>query len=252
MGELDTCMLCPRLCRSACPVATGTGREAATPSWIATVVRAWERGTVSEALAREAVALCTDCGACQEHCHLHRPLPELLRRARASLDPRPLPEPPPPPDGQALLVVADDRQWDSVRERVGADAVWRVPSRFGEEAVRLGERHPPAWVEALRARRIITPDGGIATVMRLHDLPYVWVADELGDPGCGSCAHGGGGPLACCGAAGPLARVHPPDAVRVARTWARRGGLQVQDARCRAHLRAAGVEATDVLDREER
>ncbi len=61
---LDTCAVCPRLCRPACPVAMGSGREAAVPAVIAEVVRAWRDGRVGDDLAREAATLCVGCGGC--------------------------------------------------------------------------------------------------------------------------------------------------------------------------------------------
>jgi len=81
------CALCPRLCRHVCPVAVGTGREAATPTAIMTTLLRWTRGEVDPDLAGQAAALCTDCGACEDACLVNQPVTDILRKARATLLP---------------------------------------------------------------------------------------------------------------------------------------------------------------------
>ena len=91
--RIQTCALCPKLCRHVCPVAVGTGREAATPTQIMTTLYRWTRGEVSPELAGAAVSLCTDCGACEAACGVDQPVPEILRRARLTLtEPAPITE----------------------------------------------------------------------------------------------------------------------------------------------------------------
>ncbi|MFT4622902.1 MAG: hypothetical protein ACI8PZ_001558 [Myxococcota bacterium] len=252
MSEFDTCMLCPRLCRSACPVVTGSAREAATPTWIATVVREWEAGRLDEAVAREAVTLCTDCGACQDHCHLDRPLPQLLRDVRRRL----LPSTQLPtwdvPQGEVLLAVADARDWSVALAALPGAALWVAADNATGAALESGAKFGTRFGETLAGRQVVVADGAVAALLDAHDIAYSWLHESVADAGgCGSCRTGGDRPLACCGAAGPLRSAHPEDADRVAHLWVERGGADVVDARCRAHLRRAGHPARDVLDRME-
>ena len=48
-----TCALRPRLCRPACPVATGSFREAATPTALARVVLGWTREQLEKDFPRK-------------------------------------------------------------------------------------------------------------------------------------------------------------------------------------------------------
>lgn len=259
MSGLDACVLCPRLCRDACPVATGSAREAAVPTWIATVLREWEARRLPASVAREAVTLCTDCGACRDACHLDRPLPELLRRARAELLEAPATEPLGPITGAGDLVAieADERPLAALlATRLGRPVRrWETADRLGVAAV----EHPVfvhrarAIREALGPLQAVVADGGVATALAAAGVAFRWVHDLVpglrGADVVGSCACGGARPLACCGGAGPLSRYHPDDAARVARMFVERGGTGVlADARCRGHLKAAGLEARDLLD----
>jgi hypothetical protein len=259
VSDLDTCVLCPRLCRDACPVATGSAREAAVPTWIATTLREWEAGRLPAAIAREAATLCTDCGACRAACHLDRPLPERLRRARAELCEAPAIEPLRPIEGTGarVAVEADERPLAAVlSRRIGAPVRrWPTGDRLGVAAVEHATfAHRGAAIrEALGGLEVVVADGGVARALGAAGVPFVWVHDLV--PGLraadtvGSCACGGERPLACCGGAGPLARHHPDDAARVARMFVERGGGGVlADARCRSHLRAAGLEVYDLVD----
>lgn len=260
MTEWDTCALCPRLCRSACPVATGAEREAAVPTWIAWTLRGWEEGRHSRELAAEAASLCTDCGACRAHCHLDRPLPELLRDARARLLTPVAPEPLAPIEGEGSLVAieADERPLAAWLQRALGVAVrrWPTSDRLGIASV----EHPVFAHRAARLREaagdleIVVADGGVATVLQHVGVAFSWlheVLPELAGPApIGSCrAQGEGQGLACCGAAGPLARHHPEDAQRMGQMYLRRSSDGVLlDARCRGHLRQCGGAVRDVVD----
>ncbi len=249
MGDFDTCTLCPRLCRSACPVVTGAAREAAAPSWIATALREWEQGRLSDDEALAAAVLCTDCGACTEHCHIGVPLPEYIRQRRAKLAPADLPEEPEVPPGKTLLIVRDQRDWAPIAQRLDA-VVWRIREGMGEAAVRQGRRYSTSWSEQLLGRRLVTSDGGVGYVLGAHGVAFDWLHELIGDEsGVGSCCVPGMTEMACCGGAGPLAKYHPDDAARVGQTWAERCGVEVRDSRCREHLRASGIQALDLLDR---
>ncbi|MCA9568245.1 MAG: hypothetical protein KC656_10395 [Myxococcales bacterium] len=258
MSAWDTCRVCPRLCRDGCPVATGSAREAAVPTWIATCLHGWEAGSVSAEDAAQSATLCTDCGACQDHCHLHRPLPELLRDARRRLLPAPPIAPLAPVVGSARVVAvcADDRDLVGVLEaRLGQPvARLRTEDALGVAAV----EHPVFDARAaelrdrLAGRVVVVVDGGVARALVAARVAFRWAWDLVGDgtaDAVGSCATGGERPLACCGAAGPLRHHHPEDAARVARLFAERGEAdRVVDACCRDYLRSAGLTVADWLD----
>jgi ferredoxin len=305
--RFGTCSLCPRLCRHACPVATGSAREAAVPALIAGVLLAWERSRsdrdsptkegsrsdlrsdqrdersrsdrdsptkegsrsdlrsdqkhvrVSDAEALEVATLCVDCGACRDVCHLHVPLPEHLRVVRSQLAP-PVPiEPLRPVEGQGALVAVetDERPLAAILQgRLGRDvARWPTGDRLGVAALESPgwDRHAAALRAQAGSRQVVLADGGAASALGAAGVAYVWAAELLGvelGSATSSCVLKGGKVgdrlLACCGGAGPLARHHPEDARRVAhRFW---DGRPVADARCRAHLREAGLPAEDWLD----
>lgn len=253
-AELSTCALCPRLCRPACPVTTGTGREAAVPTFLAGMAIEHERGRIEAELAEAALSLCTDCGACEAHCHIHHPLPELLRDARFEASVERVFEPVAAIEGDAEVVAveADERPLAEVVARtLGVEvARWKTRDRFG--AAHLDSRgwDPEPLIRAAEGRRIIVADGGVAQALERAGIAVEWLTELVERDGCtGSCADGGERPLACCGGGGPLPVHHPEDAQRVARAYHRRweGGV-LSDARCRGHLRSAGFEARDVLD----
>lgn len=255
----DLCALCPRLCRPSCPVASGSTREAAVPALIGAALLDWTRDRLDPALAAKAATLCTDCGACQAHCHLDRPLPELLRTARSEL----LPCPPMARlesiegVGRLVAVEADDRPLAAaLAKRLGEPVRrWRTRDRLGVAAV----EHPEwaARADALRTAiggaEVIVADGGVAHALAASKIGFRWLQEVVPEVGGGtsSCrAPGDPRPLACCGAGGPLAAHHPDDAVRVGQAWLRRGdGSALADARCREHLRGCGGAVDDALDR---
>jgi hypothetical protein len=254
----DTCSLCPRLCRDACPVATGASREAAVPAVIAGVLRDWRLGRASDELASEAATLCLDCGGCESACHLHRPLPQQLREVRRALvtAPRPAPLQPIEGEGDLVAVEADERPLAAVlAKRLGRPVRrWPTADRLGASSIEgpAFADHARRLREAAAGRKVVVADGGSARALAAAGIAASWAHEwvERRVEGCvGSCVAGGDRPLRCCGGAAPLAWRHPADARRVARTFAARmDGERVVDARCRDHLRSAGVEARDLLD----
>lgn len=257
-GQLTICAVCPRLCRSACPVATGSFREAATPTAIAAALLEHARGRLAPHLAGEAATLCTDCGACEALCHIDQPLPSLIVEARLRTVPAPTIEAPRPIEGEADIVVieTDPRPLArAVARRRGAPvAVWRTQDRFGVAAVDYPEF--AAHAARLRAlageRELWSADGGAARALERAGLRVAWVQERLGLEGAvGSCQiEGAERPLACCGGGGPLAAHHPADAARVAASFSRRlsVGAVLADARCAAHLASAGCPHPDQVD----
>lgn len=253
----STCALCPRLCRSACPVATGTGREAATPAIIAAAVFDYQRGRMSREDVVEHLSLCTDCGGCQEHCHLHMPLPQALRELRGELLDRPAVRPLGRVEGKARMVAveSDERPLARALEEVLGHPVARLKTRdhLGVAAIEHPsvERHLDSLKQLLRDRDPVVIDGGVAQVLEAAGLRFRWLRDVVRDlpGGHRSCRQGSEGPLRCCGGAGPLVDHHPEDARRVGRLWLERADdWTVRDARCRAHLRTCGGDVSDPLD----
>lgn len=256
MSELSTCVLCPRLCRTSCPVATGSAREAATPSAIASVLWDYEQGRVTRSLAIAAATLCVDCGACQDRCHLDRPLPEILRKFRAELLPESLPDEISAVEGEGryVAVLTDDRDWSGALARATGEAVrvWRTGDHLGlgatdriSHARRLRDGLPAGCV-------VVTADGGVALSLRNAGIDYLLLGQLVPavNEGVGSCVIDGEKPLACCGAAGPLAGHHPEDANRVGRAFHVRSGTNAfRDSRCASHLRNSGCDARDPVDR---
>jgi hypothetical protein len=251
-GALDTCSLCPRLCRAVCPVANGTHREAATPTAIADVLRAWRRGQVSNEDALQAATLCVDCGACQSFCHVDSPLPDAIASARADLGWMPSVAPLGRIEGEGdwVAVESDERPWAAaLAARIGAP-VARLATRDALGAAMLRRAGFAARASALRvmfeARMPVVADGGCAVVLAAAGVPFRWLDDVVGQTAEASCARGGAG---CCGGAGPLAAHHPADAARMARAWSSGRSGALADSRCAAHLRAAGLVAVDSVDR---
>lgn len=253
---IERCSLCPRLCRSSCPVATATGREAAAPTQIADVLLAWSRGLVSEAMAREAATLCVDCGACEEHCHLGTPLPAALRAARARLLPAPEVTPLVPIEGAGTWVAieSDGRRWaGALARRLGAPvARWWTRDALG--VALLGR---PAWQErgehlaaALQGRQAVTADGEVARALRGAGVDWRWLHELLGYTDLREgCAQGQGGRAGCCGGAEPLRSSHPADAARLAARWSLSGCAGVADVVCSRALRDVDRAVEDVVDR---
>ncbi len=82
---LETCVFCPKLCRSACPVSNAEPRETVTPwgkmslSWMAA------HGDVPADGSHAAPAwACTGCFACRESCDHRNPVADVLFDARAA------------------------------------------------------------------------------------------------------------------------------------------------------------------------
>jgi Fe-S oxidoreductase len=85
-AELETCVFCPKLCRSACPVSNAEPRETITPwgkmslSWMAA------HGDVPMDRPHAAPAwACTGCLACREWCDHRNPVASVLVDARSAL-----------------------------------------------------------------------------------------------------------------------------------------------------------------------
>jgi len=246
---VDTCAVCPRLCRHACPVAEGTAREAAVPANLARMVRAWRDGHADDALAAEAAGLCTDCGACTEACHLHIDLPTALAAARARLGTAPTPEPLAPLQGQgayvALVEAVED--WSALLATQLGEPVarWTSGDHLG-----WGGRGHAGWDAHLKAiascvgdRTVVTTTAPASRALQAAGVAHRSLAELLEHETASGCGRG----ASCCGAHGPLAAHHPSDAARLASRFALDAPLA--DTACSAHLRAHGREGVvDVVE----
>lgn len=79
------CAHCPKLCRYACPVATVTGRESATPWGIDRAIDAAARSGDVTAATAAAVYACTGCRGCGSACLPGLDLPTQVRAGRAAV-----------------------------------------------------------------------------------------------------------------------------------------------------------------------
>ena len=85
-SELERCVFCPKLCRTACPVSNAEPRETLTP---------WGKMSMAYFVANESVALspsfadpawaCTGCFGCREHCDHKNDVAGTLFDARSAL-----------------------------------------------------------------------------------------------------------------------------------------------------------------------
>lgn len=253
-STVETCALCPRLCRHACPVATTTGREAAVPANIGGVLLAWRRGHVTDADALEAATLCVDCGQCQDACHLHQPLPDALRKVRRKLGAQPAVKPlsPVEGDGRVVAIETDERAWASALADKLGEPVARL---YTTDGFGIAMRGGPGWderVAQLRSmlddRDVVVASGDVAAVLAEAGVHVTWLHDRVEGVGPVAKGCGHGTSLRCCGAAEPLRSAHPADAARMAKVWRDRTPGCVGDARCASHLREQGLDGADVVD----
>ncbi len=83
MSDPTLCSLCPRMCRYACPVASGSADETATPTAMIQAWREAQAGRLPWKAAADAVSRCTGCMACRAPCEFDQDVPSMLYEARA-------------------------------------------------------------------------------------------------------------------------------------------------------------------------
>lgn len=263
--EYETCTFCPRLCRHVCPIAVGSAREAATPTSMMSGPWMFAAELLGATDAGALAALCTSCGACTAHCHLRRPVAELLAEARAELLPPAQIDPIGEIEGddEWIAVESDDRAWSqAAAARLGRPlARLRTRDHLGEALLDhpdLFAAHAAALRAAVGQRALVVGDLGCLKVARAAGIPALHLADLLPLAGDEPVFHPCHGPrlhgdpvadaLACCGAAPPLSRWHPEIASEVASAAARALGespVRCPDARCAGALRTAGAQVRD-------
>jgi Fe-S oxidoreductase len=85
-AELETCVFCPKLCRSACPVSSAEPRETVTPWGKMSLAWMAAHGDVPADGSHAAPAwACTGCFACREACDHRNPVADVLLDARDAL-----------------------------------------------------------------------------------------------------------------------------------------------------------------------
>jgi Fe-S oxidoreductase len=85
-SELETCVYCPKLCRSACPVSTAESSETLTPWGKMSSAYFVARGdvTAEPSFAKTSLA-CTGCYACREMCDHKNDVAGTLLTTRSAL-----------------------------------------------------------------------------------------------------------------------------------------------------------------------
>ena len=265
VAEYETCVYCPRLCRSVCPVAVGSAREAATPTSMMTGPFLAILGTLEREEAGALASLCTSCGACTSFCKVQRPVGDLLAEARSSLVDAPALAAPGAVEGAAewVAVECDGRSWAAALARHLKRPVARFlsPDHLGEALL----DHPDAFAayarglrERLAGRTVVVADLGCQraavaaglSVRHLVELAPLESSEYVFHACSGPRLPGQTvpGALACCGSRAPLTTQHPAIAAEVAASAASGlGGAScaTADARCAAALRGSGAHITD-------
>jgi ferredoxin len=267
-GTIERCSFCPQLCRHVCPVAVATGREAATPAKIMATILLARRGRVPPEDAARAAALCTGCGACERHCKHSVEVPRLLAEARAQLATPASVLAPAAVEGEGTMVAiaCDERRWAPSLAQVLRQPVASLVTldHLGHAAL---EHRSKAAAQLARVHAVLAGRTAVSScshclaVLDAAGVPHVRLASLLDlqweGPvfACHSELVMPGIPLedgpSCCGAHGPLARIHPEAALDVARDAAQRlpsEPVGAVDSVCRGALRAAGAAVLDPVD----
>lgn len=206
MHALETCVYCPKLCRSECPVSNVEPRETLTPwgKMSMTHFVATERVAASASFAEVAWA-CTGCRACANACDHKNDVAGTLLDARAALSEAGL-RPPAASRvvrdhderveatsravraiGEALPGYVDSASRTAVlvgcsacrHDREGAESAVRVAARVAGTKVRLVEGCCGASLEAAGDRRGLE-EAARAMAKELDGVERAWVVD----PGC--------------------------------------------------------------------
>jgi Fe-S oxidoreductase len=219
-SALETCVFCPKLCRSACPVSNAEPRETITPwgKMSSVYFVANESVAASPSYARPAWA-CTGCFACRESCDHRNDVTGTLLDARA-----------------ALRAIG-----------VSPDGAARAVARFDEhdKANRQGAR-----AAAKAAGAGVSAGKGAGAVAVLVGCAYVKRAPDVAKAAISAAGALAGAPVwaveACCG----LPLLLAGDAAGFARQarvfaneTARAERLLVADAGCAFALRVRFAEA---------
>ena len=264
-GLIDTCALCPRLCRHRCPVAVATGMESTTPTAIMTqlVLSRHHEDTHSKL----AVDLCTRCGECEDACGVDQPVVQLLDEARTKLQPTPAPWQAPAIEGSGsnVAIICGEFDWSGkISKALGGPLARLVTTDHLGEAHRIRTDTRDDIARQLKAlmmdKKAITSCHTCRIALEEAGADVVMLGSFLGEPGTSprwrtcQCEPGPGVDtvVTCCGARAPLNTSHPELAQQMARSVKRRldgQAVHIEDSRCSAHLRAVGANTTDPVYR---
>lgn len=264
--DVDTCALCPKLCRHVCPVAVATGREAATPSAIFAEVLVADLHPGEPHVAEQALGLCTRCGACSNFCGVDQPVPRMLEEARARHQPPLSPWSPPPVRGHAttVAVVCGDRDWSGpLADALNQDlALLLTHDHLGEMHRTRHDTHQQTIEQIallLQGRTAISSCGTCVEALNEADVTVESIESSANHhpalPRWRTCmcepGRGVSTGVTCCGARGPLSTEHPLLSVAMADELVQRLDGQrvfVADTRCASHLRQRGASVVSPTD----
>ena len=264
-AQPDTCALCPRLCRHRCPVALATGLESATPTAIMSTIVMARHG--DSTTVGQAIDLCTRCGECEVACGVDQPVVALLDAARITHQSPMTPWEPPQIQGEEdhVAILCSGTDWTEMFEQRYNIKLCRLTTHD-----HLGELHfirpdtKPDLLkklkETLGEKTAITTCNTCLSILleagcnALHISRFV--GDETRIPRWRTCqckpGQGVRTEVNCCGARAPLITSHPEVAQMVANDLRRRldgQAVYIEDSRCSAHLKAAGTQVVDPIDR---
>jgi dimethylglycine catabolism B len=178
-GSLETCVFCPKLCRSECPVSNAAPKETWTPWGKMSLAYFVGRGDVEASPPFAAPAwACTGCGACRSACEHHNDVAESLLVARANL--MDIGIAPPRAARQAQRFELHRRATERAVARLGAQAGVDSSSRT---ALLIGcayARAAPAEASDAIVAAASLSDGKVSLVSACCGLPLLYAGDRAG------------------------------------------------------------------------
>jgi Fe-S oxidoreductase len=133
-AALETCVFCPKLCRSACPVSNAEPRETITPWGKMSIAWMAAHGDVPLDTSHAAPAwACTGCFGCREWCDHRNPVTGVLLDARDAFTARGV-----APEGAARTVGRFARHDEDTRAAVRDLASHRGERHGARDALLIG------------------------------------------------------------------------------------------------------------------
>ena len=172
-AALEKCVVCPKLCRSACPVSNAEPRETITPWGKMSVAWMAAHGDVSLDRSHAAPAwACTGCFACRESCDHQNVVADVLLDARDALGREGI-----APDGATRVLASFAQHERTTREKSRALAAHPRVKPDAKDAVLIGcgyVRHTPDEARsaidaaaALCGKRVALVEGCCGLPLRL-------------------------------------------------------------------------------------
>lgn len=133
-GALETCVFCPKLCRSACPVSNAEPRETVTPWGKMSMAYFAAHGDVPVDASHAAPAwACTGCYSCRGACDHKNEVAPTLYAARAALADEGV-----APEGAKRVIARFDKHEEATRGAVRELLAHAAIRSDSTEAVLLG------------------------------------------------------------------------------------------------------------------